>query len=211
MTALLTKNSPTNGVGGWDAYKRLGTSLDAAVRGNSIEWRPVGEGNEQLLRVLIVDDDQTSADTMSKLVGNWGHDVRRAYDGTSGLAQAAAFWPDVLLLDIIMPDISGIDVAQTIRRQSRLKDCFIIAVTGHIDSTKQIQPRDAGIDLFLIKPVELSNLQTLLTRVSEYRFGAREYTATQHAISKELPQREVELVWGAPLPYRDNNRQRDVK
>jgi CheY-like chemotaxis protein len=196
MTALLTKNSPTNEVGGSEAYNRLGTSLDAAVRGNSIEWRPVDEGNEQLLRVLIVDDDQPSADTMSKLVGIWGHDVRRAYDGTSGLAQAAAFCPDVLLLDIIMPDISGIDMAQTIRRQSRLKDCFIIAVSGHTDNdnTKQIQPQDAGIDLFLIKPIELSNLQTLLTRVSEYRFGTRGHTATQRAIAKELPLREVELV-----------------
>jgi CheY-like chemotaxis protein len=211
MTALLMNNSRMNGVGGWDAYQRLGTSLDAAVRGNSIEWRPVGEGNEQLLRVLIVDDDQASADTMSKLVGIWGHDVRRAYDCTSGLAQAAAYWPDVLLLDIIMPDISGIDVAQTIRRQSRLKDCFIIAVTGHIDNTKQIQPRDAGIDLFLIKPVELSNLQTLLTRVSEYRFGAREYTATHTRSPRSCRSGRLNSYGGAPLPCRDNNRQRDVK
>jgi CheY-like chemotaxis protein len=87
----------------------------------------------ELLRVLIVDDNRASADTMSMLVGVWGHDVRRAYDGTTGLALAAAYQPDVLLLDIIMPGITGLEVARRVRQQARFQDCFIIAVTGRTD------------------------------------------------------------------------------
>jgi CheY-like chemotaxis protein len=192
MTALPMMDRPANGVGTSDAYTRFERSLEAAVRGDSIEWLPVDEGNEPLLRVLIVDDHQAPADMMSKLVGIWGHDVRRAYDSVSGLAQAAAFWPDVLLLDIIMPKVSGIQMANHIRRQPRLKDCFIIAVTDGTDKINRRQCEDEGIDLFLTKPIDLSNLQTLLTRICEYRFGVRTHSATQHANSK--PQREVEFV-----------------
>ena len=146
------------------------------------------------LLTLRYDDHRASADMLSRVVGTWGHDVRRAYDAVSGLAQAAAFWPDVLLFDIIMPSIREIQLANDIRRQPRLKNCFIVAVTDRTDKINRRQRDDVGIDLFLIKPIDLSNLQTLLTRISEYRFGIRTHRATQHANSKELPQREVEFV-----------------
>jgi CheY-like chemotaxis protein len=183
MTALPMMDRPANGVGSSNAYTRFETSLEAAVRADSIEWLPVDEENEPLLRVLIVDDHQASADMLFELVGIWGHDVRRAYDGVRGLAQAAAFWPDVLLLDISMTSVGGTRLANDIRRQPRLKDCFIIAVTDSIDKINRRQREEEGIDLFLTKPIDLSNLQTLLTRISEYRFGVRAHTATQHAIS----------------------------
>ena len=60
-------------------------------------------GLPRQLRVLIVDDHLAAADTMSMLVRVWGHDVWQAYDGTSGLELAIAYQPDVLLLDIMMP------------------------------------------------------------------------------------------------------------
>lgn len=183
MTALPMMDRPANGVGSSDAYTRFETSPEAAVRGDSIAWLPVDEESEPLMRVLIVDDHQASADMLSRVVGTWGHDVRQAYDGVSGLAQAAAFWPDVLLFDIIMPSVSEIQLANDIRRQPHLKNCFIVAVTDRTDKINRRQREDVGIDLFLIKPIDLSNLQTLLTRISEYRFGVRAHTATQHAIS----------------------------
>ena len=183
MTALPLMDYPANGVGSSAAYTRFETSLEAAVRGDSIEWLPVDEGNEPLLRVLIVDDHQAPTDMLSRVVGTWGYDVRRAYDAVSGLAQAAAFWPDVLLFDISLPSVSEIQLVNDIRRQPRLKNCFIVAVTDRTDKINRRQREDVGIDLFLIKPIDLSNLQTLLTRISEYRFGVRAHTATQHAIS----------------------------
>ncbi len=115
---------------------------------------------------------------MSSLVSAWGHDVRRAYDGTTALALAAAFRPDVLLLDIIMPGMSGLELTRQVRRQARLNDCLVIAVTGRTDAGHRLQCEEAGIDPFLIKPVDLSFLQTLLRVESEYRLRSRPVAAT---------------------------------
>ena len=102
------------------------------------------------------------------LVAKWGHDVRRAYDGVTGLALAAAYRPDVLLLDMLMPDVSGFEVARQVRRQDRLKPCFIIAITGRTDAPHRRQCYEAGVDLFLIKPVVPAHMQTLLDLESEH-------------------------------------------
>jgi DNA-binding response OmpR family regulator len=125
---------------------------------------------------------------MAMLVGIWGHDVRRAYDGATGLALAAAYQPDVLLLDIVMPGISGLELARQVRRQARLKDCLLVAVTGRTDTGHRLQCDEAGLDLFLIKPVNLSFLRTLLTMESEYRLQSQQDTATCHMLSKTLQQ-----------------------
>ena len=98
----------------------------------------------------------------------WGHEVRRAYDAATGLALAAAFRPDVLLLDMLMPDVNGFEVARQVRRQSRLKDCFIVGVTGRTDAKHRSQCYEAGVDLFLIKPVAPPDMQTLLGLESEH-------------------------------------------
>ena len=106
----------------------------------------------------------------------WGHDVRRAYDGVTGLALAAAFRPDVLLFDMLMPDVSGFEVARQVRRQDRLKHCFIIAVTGRTDAPHRSQCYEAGVDLFLIKPVAPADMQTLLGLESEHvRRSSKQY------------------------------------
>jgi CheY-like chemotaxis protein len=138
--------------------------------------------------VLIVDDYRASTDTMSMLVGAWGHDVRRAYDGATGLALAAAYQPDVLLLDIVMPGISGLELARQVRRQARLNDCLLVAVTGRTDARHLLQCEQAGIDLFLLKPVNLSFLRNLLTVQSEYRLRSPQGTATCDMRSKTFQQ-----------------------
>jgi CheY-like chemotaxis protein len=146
---------------------------------------PIGPPRE-LLRVLIVDDYRASADTMSMLVGAWGHDVRQAYDGTTGLALAAAYQPDVLLLDIVMPGMSGLELTRQVRRQARLNDCLVIAVTGRTDAGHRLQCDEAGIDLFLLKPANLSFLRTLLMVESRYRLRSRQDTATYNVLSKNV-------------------------
>jgi CheY-like chemotaxis protein len=155
------------------------------ARGGRTADTPIGPPTE-LLRVLIVDDYRASADTMAMLVDVWGHDVRRAYDGTTGLALAAAYQPDVLLLDIIMPGVSGLELALQVRRQARLNDCLMIAVTGRADAGHRLQCEEAGIDLFLLKPANLSFLRTLLMVESEYRLRSRQDTATYNVLSKTL-------------------------
>jgi len=185
MFALLMKDRPPSEVRDSDTYNRLQMRRAVQTRGDPTAETPIGAAGE-LLRVLIVDNHRAAADTMSMLVSIWGHDVRRAYDGITGLALAAAYQPDVLLLDIIMPEMSGLELARQVRRQARLNDCLLVAVTGRTDQEHRLQCEEAGIDLFLIKPVTPSILQTLLTWEAEYVLRSRHENATHDELSTVL-------------------------
>ena len=187
MSTVLMKDRQSSEVLDSDTHNRLQMRRAIQTRGDPTAETLVGTAGE-LLRVLIVDDYRASADTMAMLVDVWGHDVRRAYDGTTGLALAAAYQPDVLLLDIIMPEMNGLEVARQMRQQTRLNDCFIIAVTGRTDAGYRRQCEEAGIDLFLIKPVTPSILQTLLTWEFEYVLRSRHDKATSDVLSTTFEQ-----------------------
>jgi len=201
MSAELMKDHPPSEVGDSDTYNRLQMRRAIVARGGRIADAPFIPRRE-LLRVLIVDDYRVSADTMAMLVGVWGHDVRRAYDGATGLALAAAYQPDVLLLDIVMFGISGLELAMQVRRQARLNDCLMIAVTGRTDAEHRRQCAEAGIDLFLVKPVDLSFLQTLLTVESEYRLRSRDRTTTHKSYFYEVAVKELNSPRPTQLPCR---------
>jgi CheY-like chemotaxis protein len=152
------------------ACRQIGRTVMAC--GDHTSLSPIATRSE-LLRVLVVDDYRASADTMSSLVAAWGHEVQRAYDGNTGLALAAAYQPDVLLLDLIMPGVGGLTLVRQVQRQAHLNDRLMIAVTGRTDAGHRLQCEEAGIDLFLVKPVDLTFLRTLLGVESEYRLQAR--------------------------------------
>ena len=82
------------------------------------------------LRVLIVDDCCDAADSLHILMGLWGHESRVAYVGTTALALSRNFLPDVILLDLGMPGMSGLQVARLLRQQGETADALILAVTG---------------------------------------------------------------------------------
>ncbi len=117
--------------------------------------------SRRMLRVLVVDDEQDSADTLTWLVRCWGHSARSAYDGGIAVQMAVDQNPDVVLLDIAMPLTDGCQVARQLRLDLH-KDCLIIAITGHADEQCRRQCNEAGIDLVLIKPVDPSVVETLL-------------------------------------------------
>ena len=169
MNFLVTRERPVNQKKLAKSLKHFLMVIEAVAAGKPIVPPPVGDTDDQLLRVLIVDDHRATADTLSMLVKIWGHDVRRAYDGVTGLALAAAFRPDVLLLDMLMPNLSGFEVALQVRRQNGLDHCFIIAVTGRTDAKHRSQCYAAGADLLLIKPVAPPDMQTLLTFEFEHK------------------------------------------
>ena len=168
MGLLMMKERPVSEVMQLEVQERFHRALEAAAAGKPTRLGPADNDENHLLRVLIIDDHRATADTFSSLVALWGHDVRHAYDGVTGLALAAAYRPDVLLLDILMPNVSGIEVALQVRRQDRLKHCFIVAVTGRTDAKHRCTCYEAGIDLLLTKPVAPSHMQTLLMLESEY-------------------------------------------
>jgi CheY-like chemotaxis protein len=168
MNFFVTKERPAKENKLAKAHKRFQAAIEAAAAGEPVNT-PAANAEDQLLRVLIVDDHRATTDTLSALVRIWGHDVRRAYDAVTGLALAAAFRPDVLLLDMLMPNMNGFEVATQVRRQNRLNQCYVVAITGRTDAKHRSQCYEAGVDLFLIKPVAPSDMQTLLTSELEHK------------------------------------------
>ena len=112
--------------------------------------------------MLVVDDNRDAADSMAMLVTLWGHDVRVTYGPTEGLEVAAAYQPDVMLLDIAMPLMDGNIVAKQLRQQMRFKNTLLIAVSGYADVEHRLTSMIAGFDHYLTKPVEPSTLEKLL-------------------------------------------------
>ena len=166
MSAVLMKERLPSEVGDADRFIRF-QARSARSRDSLDSGRPFVTERE-VLHVLVVDDYRDNADTLSSLVKTWGHNVRHAYDGVTGLALAAAFRPDVLLLDMLMPHMTGFEVATQVRRQERSKDCFIVAITGRTDEQHRSLCYEAGVDLCLIKPIVPLHLQTLLTLESQH-------------------------------------------
>jgi signal transduction histidine kinase/CheY-like chemotaxis protein len=110
-------------------------------------------------RILIVDDNRDSADCLAELLRLAGHDVRAAYDGRQALAAAAAHRPDLVLLDIGLPDMDGFAVARQLRSRSDLAGVVLVALTGHGSDEVRRRSREAGFDHYLVKPVDPGALQ----------------------------------------------------
>jgi signal transduction histidine kinase len=114
------------------------------------------------LRILVVDDNRESADTLSLLLQLVGHEVRVAYDGSAALAAARTFQPQVLLQDIQMPGMSGFEVARSLRAQPATRNVMLVAMTGYGSEADRRRCLEAGFDHHLVKPVELDTLEQLL-------------------------------------------------
>lgn len=114
------------------------------------------------LTVLVVDDNRDAADALAALLGMHGYDARAAYSGGDAIRQADAVRPDVVLLDIGMPETTGFDVARALRDYKRAPRPVIVAVTGASEPSDRLAARMAGFDHYLVKPVEINALVSLL-------------------------------------------------
>ena len=113
-------------------------------------------------RVLIADDNRDSADTLASMLQMVGHDVRVCYDGVNALTQAELFRPDVMLLDIGMPMLNGLELAARVRERPWGSRMRLIALTGWGQPEDIKRSERAGFDHHLVKPVELARLQELI-------------------------------------------------
>jgi PAS domain S-box-containing protein len=109
-------------------------------------------------RILVVDDNRISANSLAKLLRLMGHEVHTAYDGLKGIETAEQCQPDVVLLDIGMPKLNGYDACQRIRAEKWGKNMVLIALTGW----DQPKTEKAGFDAHMIKPVDANALLKLL-------------------------------------------------
>ncbi len=110
------------------------------------------------LRVLIVDDNRDAADCLGLLLGLLGADTRVCYRGADALALAPAFRPHAGLLDVDMPEMSGLDLARRLREQHGRRRLLLVAVTGVSDPEARAATAAAGFDWHLTKPVDGSAL-----------------------------------------------------
>jgi CheY-like chemotaxis protein len=124
-------------------------------------------------RVLVADDYVDAAESICALLTSFGCTTAIAYDGAAALALVDLFQPHVLILDLDMPILGGLEVARRIRSQpTRPHPLMLIAMTGQIAGTRQ-QALDAGFDEFVRKPVDTAWLEQLLDRWRSDASGAR--------------------------------------
>jgi two-component system KDP operon response regulator KdpE len=120
------------------------------------DGRPDASG---ALLILVVDDDPAMVGAISALVGSAGHHVVTAYDGEAALRRFEDEPPDVILLDLAMPGLDGVEVVRRVRRTSRVP---IIVLTGETDELAKVEALDAGADDYVTKPF---GRQELLARM----------------------------------------------
>jgi CheY-like chemotaxis protein len=117
-------------------------------------------------RVLVADDFPESAQLLARLLRQDGNDVRVALDGHEAVETAASFQPDIVLLDIAMPKLSGYEAARKIRQQPWGKKTILIALTGWGQQQDRRRTREAGFDVHLTKPVNYQAIAKLLNDLS---------------------------------------------
>ena len=162
--------------------------------------------SERQPRVLVVEDDQEIAQVLLRSLRMEGYEARASYDGETALADAREFSPDLVILDLGLPKIDGIDVARTLRSDGG--DVPILMLTARDAVDARVQGLDAGADDYLVKPFErqelLARLRALLRRrpprgSASLVVGDLQLNPDTHEVRRlerdiELTQREFELL-----------------
>jgi len=112
----------------------------------------------QTWRVLIVDDNADSADSIAAILETSGHEVEVAYSAQKALEMAVEHQPDIVLLDIGLPDMDGYEVAKHLRQTPELKETRLIAITGYGQESDRQRSREAGFDEHLVRPHHKSEI-----------------------------------------------------
>ena len=120
-------------------------------------------------RILVVEDQDDARDALAELLRLWNHDVHAVSDGEDALAIALAWRPDIVLLDISLPGISGCEVARRLRMLPEGERLTIIAVSGYGRPQDVQRAVAAGCDVHLLKPFDPSRLGALIEAGDDLR------------------------------------------
>jgi CheY-like chemotaxis protein len=130
-----------------------------------------GRGDGSGVRVLVVEDNADSAEALVLLLRMLGNEVEVALDGASGLQAAEAHRPEVVLLDIGLPEMNGYDVARKIREQPWGGQMALVALTGWGQDEDRRLAKEAGFDHHLVKPVDPQKLMPLFQTLRAKKNG----------------------------------------
>ncbi|MEO5669899.1 MAG: response regulator [Ramlibacter sp.] len=142
-------------------------AVGGADQGGTAKHPPGMEGGQ--LRILVADDNQDAAATMTVLLEMLGHTVRSVHDGQAAVEAAAEFHPEVVLLDIGMPRLNGFEACRMIRAQPGGGAMKVVAITGWGQPGDRIASQEAGFDQHMVKPVDPVQLTKLLAAVAAER------------------------------------------
>ena len=113
-------------------------------------------------RILVVDDNVQAARALAVVLELWGHEVFIAHDGRDALEQVRRLHPQVVLLDIGLPEMDGFEVAAALRREPGRKSMRVISMSGLSREGDVLRALESGVDQHLSKPVEMRFLLSLL-------------------------------------------------
>jgi CheY-like chemotaxis protein len=125
-------------------------------------------------RILVVDDHPDAADASCMLLEMLGHDTQAATTGKTALATAETFHPDIVLLDIGLPDLSGYEVARALRSRHG-REIYLVAITGWAQPEDRVKSIAAGIDQHIQKPANSDKIRAVI-RDAEAQGAARVLT-----------------------------------
>ncbi len=119
-------------------------------------------------RILVVDDNESSAMTLSWAMEMYGYEVRTCYDGFSAVEIAENFHPEIVLLDIGMPVMDGYEVCRRLRENPALCGTRVVAQTGWGDAETRRRTQEAGFDEHMTKPLDLWALKDMLDKTTPH-------------------------------------------
>jgi CheY-like chemotaxis protein len=119
--------------------------------------------------VLVVDDNADAAQMLAALLEVQGHAVSVEYDARGALARARSEHPDVLLLDIGLPDMDGYELARRLRAQPENAGATLVALTGYGQNQDREEAQQAGFDHYLVKPADLNEVNEVLAQAEARR------------------------------------------
>jgi len=168
-------------------------------------------GNKPTQKVLVVDDEEPILELLKYNLEKQGYDVRTAADGQQAVEQAKKFHPDLVLLDIMMPKMDGVEACRQIRAIPEMLNTFIVFLTARAEEYSEVAAFDVGADDYILKPIKpralMSRIQALFRRgsknkntSSQIKIGELVIDRTSYTVlinNKEitLPKKEFELLF----------------
>ncbi len=164
-------------------------------------------------KILIVDDEQDIIDLLEYNLIKAGYQIKSATDGLQAIALAKGFQPDLVLLDVMMPYLNGIETAKKLREIPELASTFILFLTSVASEDTEIKAFGAGADDYIVKPIKP---QALLSRISAFfrrdkaqdteepseeislgniKVDRRNHSVMVHGSPLVLPKKEFELLY----------------
>jgi len=164
-------------------------------------------------RILLVDDEEDILEFLSYNLNREGYEVETALNGEDGIEKAKTFQPHVIVLDIMMPQLDGVEVCEQLRGMPEFNDTIIVFLTARSESYTQVNALEMGGDDFIIKPIKplvfKSRVRALLRRHAEFKAIAEEgkvgsfgdlvikydqYMVTEKGVSINLAKKEFDLL-----------------